>query len=429
MKISLRIPVLIAALTVAGLLAGCQINQYDVYTPDYLSYENLRTKVVAVDPDADEAPQMSRTGKIYVKDQYVYVNELYEGIHVIDNSDQTNPVVMAFIPIPGNVDMAILGTILYADSYVDLVAIDITDPTAAQEIHRVEDAFPYDAWWGMWDDRDWEDEYETPDEEEGIVVGWSYEETRTSVLTPQKDYAALEGGGGDSSGTGGSMARFTIVGDYLYALHSSYIQLVDLRTPEEPALWSTVSVGWDIETIFPYTTADEQNLLFIGAMSGMYVYDNSDPQNPEKISEFEHATSCDPVVVQGDYAYVTLRAGNLCGGGDNQLDIIDISDLANPTLIKSYSMQGPYGLGVDGDLLFVCDGVAGLKVFDVSDPLSIVDLDHVSGIETYDVILIPPTALVVGPDGFSQYDYTDPANIVLLSHIEVVTLDERSTIR
>ena len=38
-------------------------------------------------------------------------------------------------------------------------------------------------------------------------------------------------------------------------------------------------------------------------------------------------TSCDPVVVQGDYAFVTLRGGTECQGFSNQLDIIDISTL------------------------------------------------------------------------------------------------------
>jgi hypothetical protein len=53
--------------------------------------------------------------------------------------------------------------------------------------------------------------------------------------------------------------------------------------------------------------------------------------------------------------------------------------------------------------------------------------------ETYDVILIPPLAIVVGPDGLDQYDYTDVATtgeLVLLSHLDVVNpLSAASTAR
>ena len=225
-------------------------------------------------------------------------------------------------------------------------------------------------------------------------------------------------GRSDATGFGGSMARFTIVEPFLYALHESYIQLVRIDDPVNPSLWSTVDVGWGIETIFPYG-----DYLFIGSTTGMFIYDNTDPENPRQLSAFAHVTSCDPVVAQGDYAYVTLRAGSFCGGGVNRLDILDITDLTDPQMVETYAMQGPYGLGIDGSTLFVCDGRAGLKVYDATDPENIDLLAFETANETYDVILIPPLAIVVGPDGLDQYDYTDVATtgeLVLLSHLDVV---------
>lgn len=402
---------------------GCtEYEQVPVFSPIYLSYAELRTPVMAVDP-----VEIGTTGKIYVKDGYIYINELYEGIHVIDNTDPSSPERIAFIPIPGNVDVAIKGTILYADSYVDLVAVDIADPSNAVEVARIEDTFPYrtpSPW--MMDDFVAGSRVETPDESMGVVVGW--EQTRTErvhtdhffgVPDGARDLATPTGGNQTgATGTGGSMARFTIVEPFLYALHESYIQLVRIDDPANPSLWSTVDVGWGIETIFPYG-----DYLFIGSATGMFIYDNTNPDNPTQLSAFAHVTSCDPVVAQGDYAYVTLRAGSFCGGGVNRLDILDITDLANPLMIESYAMQGPYGLGIDGATLFVCDGVAGLKVYDVTDPTNIDLLAFETANETYDVILIPPLAIVVGPDGLDQYDYTDVATtgeLVLLSHLDVV---------
>jgi hypothetical protein len=388
---------------------------------------------LAVDP-----VEIDTTGKIYVKDSYLYINELYDGIHVIDNTDPSSPERIAFIPIPGNVDMAIKGTTLYADSYVDLVAIDIADPLNAVEVARIEDAFPYFTPW-PWIEEGFVggSQVENPDESLGVVVGWErtlIERERSSGLSELTsasggDFAAPTGANrSGATGTGGSMARFTIVDPFLYALHESYIQLVRINDPENPSLWSTVDVGWGIETIFPYG-----NYLFIGSTTGMFIYDNTDPENPTKLSAFAHVTSCDPVVAQDDYAYVTLRAGSFCGGGVNRLDILDITDLTDPQMVESYAMQGPFGLGIDGSFLFVCDGVAGLKVYDVTDPMNINLLAFETDNETYDVILIPPLAIVVGPDGLHQYDYTDVATtgeLVLLSYLDVVNpLPTASTMR
>ena len=406
------------------VVTGCtDYEQVSVFSPIYLSYAELRTPVVAEDP-----VDIGTTGKIYVKDSYIYINELYEGTHVIDNTDPSSPQKIAFIPIPGNVDMAIKGTTLYADSYVDLVAIDIADPLNAVEVARIEDAFPYmtpSPW--IAEDFVAGSRVETPDESIGVVVGW--EHTRTERVRTDDFFGVANESARDmaaptgvnvlgATGTGGSMARFTIVDPYLYALHKTYIQLVRIDDPVNPSLWSTVDVGWGIETIFPYG-----NYLFIGSTTGMFIYDNTNPDNPTKLSAFAHVTSCDPVVAQGDYAYVTLRAGSFCGGGVNRLDILDITDLTDPQMVESYAMQGPFGLGIDGSFLFVCDGVAGLKVYDVSDPMNIDLIAFETNNETYDVILIPPLAIVVGPDGLDQYDYTDVATtgeLVLLSHLDVV---------
>ncbi len=415
------------ATSVFGVTGCSDTETVSMFTPIYLSYTELREPVSAVDP-----VEIDTTGKIYVKDSYIYINELYDGIHVIDNTNPSSPQRIAFIPIPGNVDMAIKGNTLYADSYVDLVAIDISNPLNAVEVARIEDAFPYFTP-SPWIEEDFVpgSRVENPDESLGVVLGW--ERTQVEIERSNNMFGVynegglmdasasgnrLRAGGSDMTGTGGSMARFTIIDPFLYALHESYIQLVRIDDPEDPSLWSRVDVGWGIETIFPYG-----DYLFIGSNTGMFIYDNTNPENPKQLSEFSHVTSCDPVVAQGDYAYVTLRAGAVCGGGVNRLDILDITELTDPQMVKSYAMQGPYGLGIDGSTLFVCDGRAGLKVYDATDPADIELIAFETSSETYDVILIPPLAIVVGPDGLHQYDYTDVATtgeLELLSHIAVV---------
>jgi hypothetical protein len=88
-------------------------------------------------------------------------------------------------------------------------------------------------------------------------------------------------------------------------------------------------------------------------------------------------------------------------------------------LVKTYGLTNPHGLSKDGDLLFVCDGSDGLKVYNASNVLSLQLLDHVKNIETYDVIAWNNRALVVAKDGLYQFDYSDPNNIKLLSKISI----------
>lgn len=175
-------------------------------------------------------------------------------------------------------------------------------------------------------------------------------------------------------------------------------------------------MGWGIETIFPY-----KDKLFIGAQNGMHIYDNAVPTEPVYLSSFMHVTTCDPVVVDDQYAYVTLRSGNACNGFTNQLDVINIENLNNPFLVATHQMQNPHGLGLDGSTLFISEGEFGLKVFDASEPDKIDEnlIKFFQDMHGYDVIPNDGVLMLIGDDGLYQYDYRDLENITLLSIIPV----------
>ena len=215
------------------------------------------------------------------------------------------------------------------------------------------------------------------------------------------------------TGKGGSLARFAISGDRLYTIEQEIIKTFDISDRQNMVYKSDTYIGFGIETLFPYN-----GNLFVGAQDGMYIYDLSDRDNPQWISYYAHFLSCDPVVVQGNYAYVTLRVSE-CRPSQSfdALEIIDISDIYNPIQINSYELNEPYGLGVSGDLLFVCEGDNGLKVLDISNPYSIEMVKQFSGIHAYDVIPHQNILILTGEDGIRQYDFSDPQDITLLSEI------------
>lgn len=411
-------------LMVSFVFQGCMKDKcktthtYTIYQPVYMSYADLRASV------ASELPKdLVNPGKIYIKGNYLFINEIDKGIHVIDNTNPSSPINIGFINIPGNIDMAVMGDILYGDSFIDLVAIDISDPSNVKMMKRIENVFPDRKYaWGYQFDPsqgvvvDWTPELITEEFDCGGWYGgpWMFEDGGVLTTNSTTGGSAASQGAGMTSGIGGSMARFTIVNDFLYAIDERNLNLFNITTPSDPVFFKEVAIGFNIETIFPYN-----NILFIGAQNGMYIYDNSDPANPAQLTVYTHISSCDPVVVEGNYAYVTLRSGNACQGFTNQLEVVDISNTSNPVLVETYSMFNPHGLGIDNGALFICDGTDGLKIYDASDIHAIDQhqLHHFSGVTAYDVIPFNKKLIMVGPDGLYQYDYSDINNVYLVSMI------------
>ncbi|MBN1185947.1 MAG: hypothetical protein JXB49_26940 [Bacteroidales bacterium] len=208
-------------------------------------------------------------------------------------------------------------------------------------------------------------------------------------------------------GKAGSMARFTIANNHLYTVDNNNLKLFTLTNPAAPQYAQDITIGVGIETIFPYG-----NNLFIGSQQGMFIYDINVPNSPQLVTVYEHVYSCDPVVVEGDYAYVTLHSeDSRCGRWTNELQIIDISDLSNPIKVKTISMNNPRGLGIDNGVLFVCDN--GLKVYDATDTPNLI-YKSFHNIKAYDVIPNNNLLLVIGEDGLYQYHY-DSYNLTFLS--------------
>jgi len=111
---------------------------YSKYKPVLMNRENLENSIMFL-----SARQMCATGKIYFKDNYIYISERYLGVHVIDNSNPSLPENIGFISVPGSIDLAMKNNILYVDNSVDLVAIDLSKGFANLEVTtRLKDVFP-----------------------------------------------------------------------------------------------------------------------------------------------------------------------------------------------------------------------------------------------------------------------------------------------
>lgn len=217
--------------------------------------------------------------------------------------------------------------------------------------------------------------------------------------------------GSDTTGVGGSTARMTIAGDYLYAIADNDVQLFDITTPASPNPWVRVQVAWNIETLFPYG-----DYLLIGAADALHIMDNTDPGQPELLTTMPHATAQDPVVAENDFAYLTLRERSDFFGPQvdaNELRVIDVRSMENPVLVDIIPMQHPSGLSVENNVLFVCDDIAGIKIFDTSEPLNLVSMGSIRDVRCNDLIAIDQRLYVITDNSVLQYDYTELPPILL----------------
>jgi len=381
-------------------------------TPVYMTEAEIRQDIKI------EAPRdLEKPGKIYFYDDYIFLNESRLGIHIINNSNPSNPVNEAFINIPCNVHIAVKNGVMYADNCIDLLAIDISTPTNPVLKTRTENVFPvqiieqrghlvYNKEEWITEERDCNDN------------SWNSGITLDSALGAEFSSGPRTSNSNNNSttGQGGSQARFTIASNYLYTVDENDLNVFSIEDACNPSLDKKISIGWGIETIYPY-----KNNLFIGSQTGMFIYNIDDGANPQNRGNFRHSTACDPVVVKDNYAYVTLRGGTRCQGFNNQLDVIDVEDVYNPRLLKTYPMDGPYGLAITkNDVLYVCDGESGLRVYDAKDPLKLNQVHREKGMQTYDVIALKnDVIMVIGPDGLYQYDASNKKKLKELSLIAV----------
>lgn len=400
---------------------------YKINEPVFMSKSAFRASVKVT----NKSEQIKDYGKICFYQGYLYISESGKGIHIIDNRNPANPQNVGFVELLGNADLSIRNNLLYADSYVDLVWFDISNPAAPVLKGRLADVFPKAIpimlnQYGF----DYQECY--VDNKDSVIVGWNVVEKTEEMKDYHGSYWGWGGGfiddrimsmetaaspNGSSNGINGSMSRFSLYDNKLYVVLENNMTIFDLSTTNPSKVGESVYIGRNVETIFSY-----KDNMFMGTPTGMLIYSVRDPIRPVYQSSITHAFGCDPVVVDNDLAYVTVHSGNNCGQNTNELFIVDVKDAKNPKELVSFkTLVSPKGLGIDAGKLFLCDD--GLKIFRItSSPSSLLDnmIKHVPGMAGFDLIPYNNTLMMIAEDGLYQYDYTDTDNIKLLSKLSFV---------
>ncbi len=214
------------------------------------------------------------------------------------------------------------------------------------------------------------------------------------------------------TGTGGSLARFTIVDNYLYMVDINTLKVFNISNPLNAVQQPSIYLNGGVETIFPY-----KDKLFIGSRDGMYIYSLANPAFPVKLGEARHVRSCDPVVANDSIAFVTLLGNQPCGTAQSGLYIYNITNITTPVLIKTNLMNTPVGLGLADSILYVCQKSSGMSIFNVSNPATPILRKTITTQTFEDVIPYNNLLICYISTGLILYDITNRANPVQVALI------------
>jgi len=114
------------------------VDNYSEYEPVLMERANFETSI-----SLQNSRTIDNAGKIYVYNNYLFINEKNLGFHVFNNQNPESPVALKFITSPGATDMAIKNNVVYINQATDLVAVELSTTIQSLNVSkRIENIFP-----------------------------------------------------------------------------------------------------------------------------------------------------------------------------------------------------------------------------------------------------------------------------------------------
>lgn len=226
---------------------------------------------------------------------------------------------------------------------------------------------------------------------------------------------------GADAGQSGSITRFVVYNQYMYALNPNAVKTFSLENPDKPALVHTLPTEYGLETIIIY-----DNTIYLGSKTALYILSIDNPAAPVILSQTERVNfpfgGCDPVIVKDTYAYSTVKIiENICGQPATQsaLLVYDVSNKSAPDQKGFYLMDMPNGLAFYKQYLLVCDeGLDAIRIYDISNPLDLVATPFSFPItDPTDLIVKGDQVIVSTKTSFQFYDVSNLEDIRPLGSI------------
>jgi len=226
--------------------------------------------------------------------------------------------------------------------------------------------------------------------------------------------------------SGGNLARFAIIGNYLCAVNGGGIKVFNIQAQANPIQVGNMGPG---ATILSLRTLQD-SLLIIGTLTGNYspyalgVYSFKSNQSLQLLGALDSSQAYDPFTYRQNYLFTSEHAGASTSYyvPHSQMYAYNVKKLNasyyynNPDYKIRKNIYSPLDLSADGNNLFICD--SGLKVFDITD-MSKIKLKKHFNIEAQNVLSNNGNLTILGTTGLFQYQYANDT-INLLSKINIV---------
>lgn len=215
------------------------------------------------------------------------------------------------------------------------------------------------------------------------------------------------------TGTGGSLAKFTIHNNQVIVLNNNEVKQFDILENGRLLEKNTLAVFRQLETIFPYG-----DKILIGSSEAVFFLEYDSDGLLSVVSTYDHLTACDPVVASNGIAFSTLKISDCRSGTEDFLEAIDISDISNPRVLRTYSTQSPFGLAVKGSFLFVCEK-GGLTMYSFNTEGNLVEMDFltIDGAVPLDIIVNGSYLIVRTDQGVYNVLFSDTELVSVLGSI------------
>jgi hypothetical protein len=164
-----------------SLLVGCWSVEDSITPPDFpegevQGYKPIYVSTAEIHNIKMMPPQnIEQAGKILLNGTTLLVSDKNRGIHIIDNTNPSNPIKRAFISIPGNKELSKRGDYLYVDNYTDLVTIKVLSFDSVAVLDRKTDVFQNEQF------PTFSGYFECVDNSKGLLVDWE----RTTIVSPK----------------------------------------------------------------------------------------------------------------------------------------------------------------------------------------------------------------------------------------------------
>jgi len=196
------------------------------------------------------------------------------------------------------------------------------------------------------------------------------------------------------------------------------VNIMDVSDPNNP-----VKVGQYNAPVMTYDLATKGQFAYVACWwDGIRVVDFSDPSSPSLTSHKmgwvnggipgEEWMYCQALDTEGDYLYA-IDYGPFPDEDTRGLYVFDISDPSNPELIKRAALEegSYYDIDVYGDYACLADNMGGLAVFSVMDPTNPTQLSYLQlGDAAWAVDMFMNYAFVANyiNEGVQVIDISDP---------------------